>query len=247
MSISRASDRLIDMEQFPLFDHEIEQAHAPRSVFGSHCSLSEISFDVEATGSDPFVDYPVGIALCREKDKAYYIPLRHSEGLNFPDALNILKDMFEDESIAKIGHNLKYDMCILRYEGIRVRGVLYDTMVASYLLNPNKPNHSLEDTSIEYLSHRKKPFKEALGKRESFADVPIDEACPYAAEDAELAMELKEILFERLKDEGLDELYFKIEMPLIYVLADMEEAGMKIDMERLRDISKELEVKIHEL
>jgi DNA polymerase-1 len=202
--------------------------------------LTELCFDVEATGRNPISDSVVGIALCREKGKAYYIPIRHAGGTNIDDALTILKNTLEDEHISKIGHNLKYDILILRKEGIRVKGKLYDTMLASYLLNPNKPDHSLEDVSLEYLFYKKRPFSDVLGKRHSFSDVPIDEAAQYAAGDAELAMELKEILFEKLKNEGLDNLYFNIEMPLIYVLADMEEAGTKIDKDRLAELSKEL-------
>ncbi len=183
----------------------------------------------------------MGIALCREKGKAFYVPVRHNNVRNVDEALSILKAPLEDSSIPKIGHNLKFDILMLRGEDTAVKGDLYDTMVAAYLLNPNKSNHSLEDTGIEYLSHRKRPFSEALGKRDSFADVPPDEATPYAAEDAALAMELKEILFKKLDSEGLSELYFSMEMPLIRILADMEQAGVLVDTERLGELSKELE------
>ena len=205
--------------------------------------LTELSFDIEATGRHPLSDTIVGIALCREKGKAYYVPIKHSPETkvpNVPEALEVLKETLEDETIPKIGHNLKYDMLILRPEGINVKGVLYDTMVAAYLLNPNKPNHSLEEVGLEYLSHKKMPFSEILGKRHSFSEVAVDEAVKYAAEDAELAMELKGILFEKLRGEGLEKLYFDIEMPLIYVLADMEQAGVKINKARLEELSGEL-------
>lgn len=209
--------------------------------------FDSISFDVETTGTDPISDQIVGIALCKEKGKAYYVPIRHLEAVNIPDALIILKDIFENDSISKIGHNLKFDIITLRQEGINVAGRLYDTMVASYLINPNKQGHSLEDVGIEYLNHKKKPFKEVLGKYRTFAEVPIFDAMQYAAEDAELAMELKEILFERLKMEGLEKLYFDIEMPLIYVLADMQHAGIKINSTLLNDLSKELERELENL
>ncbi len=114
-------------------------------------------------------------------------------------------------------------------------------MLASYLLNPNRPEHSLESVSLEYLHHKKNAFTKVLGKRSSFAEVPVNEATMYAAEDAELTFELKEILFRKLDDEGLASLYFDIEMPLIYVLADIEEAGIKVDTKRLDELSKELE------
>ncbi|MCL5237517.1 MAG: DNA polymerase I [Nitrospirae bacterium] len=202
---------------------------------------AELSFDIEATGRSPISDSVVGISLCRETGKAFYVPIRHTASPNVSDALAILKDTLEDESIPKIGHNLKYDMLIVRQEGIHVKGTLYDTMLASYLLNPNKPGHSLEDVAIEYLMHKKNPFANVLGKRSSFSEVPLDEATRYAAEDAELAMELRNILFERLKTEDLERLYFDIEMPLIYILADMEEAGVKVDRKIIEELSKELD------
>jgi DNA polymerase-1 len=200
-----------------------------------------LAFDIEATGRNPISDYIVGIALCKGKGRAYYVPVRHTRGTNIPEAFDILKGVLEDESIPKIGHNLKYDILILRQEGIHVKGRLHDTMLASYLLNPNKPDHSLEDVALEYLFYKKRSFTEVLGKRHSFSEVPIDEATQYAAEDAELAMELRGILFERLKNEGLEDLYLHIEMPLIYVLTDMEESGVRINKERLEELSKELD------
>ncbi|MCL0068897.1 DNA polymerase I [Thermodesulfovibrionales bacterium] len=206
--------------------------------------LSGLSIEAEITGKDPLSDSIVGIALCKEKGKAYYVPLRHTYGLNIPDALGVLKETFEDESIPKIGHNLKHDILILRQEGIHIKGRLYDTMLASYLLNPNKSDHSLEDTAVEYLFHKKKGLDEILGHRDSFSDVSIDEATQYAAENAELALELKEILFERLKSEELERLYLDIEMPIIYILAAMEEVGAWVNKEMLSELSEELERKL---
>ncbi|MCL4536849.1 MAG: DNA polymerase I [Nitrospirae bacterium] len=238
------------MEQFSLFKSskgtETEQTvsetpPAPSPITHHSSPITELSFDIEATGRNPISGSIVGIALCREKGRAYYVPIRHKHDTNIPEAFDILKGVLEDESIPKIGHNLKYDILILRQEGIHVKGRLYDTMLASYLLNPNKPDHSLEDVGLEYLFYKKRPFTEVLGKRHSFSEVSIDEATQYAAEDAELAMELKEILFERLKTEGLEDLYFNMEMPLIYVLTDMEEIGVRINKGRLEELSKELD------
>jgi DNA polymerase-1 len=228
------------MEQPSLFQ-EFSEASSPIEKKIAAAPFNFLSFDVEATGRDPMAAQIVGIALCKEKGTAYYVPIGHLNSLNIPDALLILRDVLENENIAKIGHNLKFDILMLRQEGINTTGRLYDTMLASYLLNPNKQGHSLEDVGIEFLNHKKKPFKEVLGKHETFAEVPINEAVQYAAEDAELAMELKEILFERLNTEGLEKLYFDIEMPLIYVLADMQYNGIKIDSNLLNDLSKELE------
>lgn len=221
-----------------------ESEKSPERKFSN---LDFIAIDIESTGRDPISDSVVGISLCREKGTASYVPIRHLNTQNIPDALFVLRDVLENPDIAKIGHNLKFDILMIRQDGIHVGGMLYDTMVASYLLNPNKQVHSLEDVGIEYLNHKKKPFKDVLGKLKSFDEVPLNEAAQYAAEDAELAMELKDILFEKLKKEGLENLYFEIEMPLIYVLADMQQAGIKIDIELIRDLSKELERELETL
>ncbi|MBF0505385.1 MAG: DNA polymerase I [Nitrospirae bacterium] len=238
--------------QYALFGDDINESEQTSCASGI---IPELSFDIEATGRKPMSDIIVGIALCREKGKAYYVPIRHSgihcpedqpvaghaASYNVQDALAVLKPVLVDPAVAKTGHNLKYDMLILRQEGVRVQGTLYDTMVASYLLNPVKPDHSLENSASEYLKHKKRPFAEVLGKRRSFAEVPIDEATRYSAEDAELAMELKDVLFGNLENAGLERLYFEIEMPLIYILTDMEETGIKIDGERAEQLSGELE------
>ncbi len=208
-----------------------------------------LAFDTEATGRNPLTAQLVGIAFCREKGHAHYIPVSHTYPgapvqIDKHELIGHLRGIFEDSTVVKIGHNIKYDMMILRKEGLSVNGQLFDTMIAAYLLNPNKPNHSLEEVGLEYLSCRKRTFKEVLGKRGSFAEVPIEEATPYASMDAAMSFELKDILFGKLKEEALEDLYFQIEMPLISVLADIESAGIKIDTEKIGAISKELEREI---
>jgi DNA polymerase-1 len=204
------------------------------------------AFDTETTSRDPMVAHLVGLSVCSEKEHASYIPVSHSyEGvprqINKKDLFGIFVRIFEDEQREKTGHNIKYDIMVLRREGIDVKGPVFDTMIAAYLLNPNKPNHNLEEVSLEYLSYRKKTFMEVLKKRSSFSEVPLEEAVPYACDDASLSFELKEILSAKLRENSLEKLYFDIEKPLIYVLADMEMAGLKIDLEKISEISKELE------
>ncbi len=204
------------------------------------------AFDTETTSRDPMIARLVGLSVCSEKGRAFYIPVSHSyDGvppqISRKDLSEVLVPVFEDERREKIGHNLKYDIVILRREYIDLKGPVFDTMIAAYLLNPNKPNHSLEEVSLEYLSYRKKTFMEVLRKRTSFSEVPLEEAVPYACDDASLSFELKEILFGKLRENDLEKLYFDIEEPLIYVLADMEMAGLKIDLNKISEISKELE------
>ncbi|MBM4136181.1 MAG: DNA polymerase I [Nitrospira sp.] len=210
----------------------------------------EFAFSIEATDRNPMTASIVGFSLSKESGTGYYIPLSHSSasGEGFPlqitknDALSIIAPLFENAGIPKISHNIKYGIMILRQNGILTKGKLYDTMIASYLLNPNKPNHSLEDVAIEYLSYKKKDLTEVLNKRASIADIPLQEATTYSSENAVIAFELKEILFEKmLKEANLESVYFEIEMPLINVLSDIERSGVKIDINSLNDISKELE------
>ena len=211
-------------------------------------SISEtFAFDTEATGRDPLRDRLVGISLCMERKRAWYIPVGHAQSLmsgqvqlGMEKVFSILAPLFLDPDVSKIGHNLKYDIRMLAGEGINVAGPLCDTMIAAYLLNPNKPGHSLDEVSFEYLSLRKRSFMEVLKKRPSFAEVPVDEATAYAAEDAALAYELKDILFTKLREHDLEKIYFDVEMPLIRVLADMETAGIRIRAALLKEMSQEL-------
>ncbi|MEC4675497.1 MAG: DNA polymerase I [Nitrospirota bacterium] len=214
----------------------------------------EFAFDTETTGKNALTDTLVGIALCNEKTGAFYVPVAHSTGLadstkqmEKREVFDILGPVFEEKDIAKIGHNLKYDMMILGREGINIGGKLFDTMIAAYLLNPNKSRHSLDEVSFEYLTKRKKSFMEVLKKRPSFADVTIEEATVYASEDAALTYELKELLFKNLAENSLEKIYFDIEMPLIKVLIDMEEAGIRVDTDKLGGLSKELSIEIESI
>jgi len=214
----------------------------------------EFVFDTETTGRNPLTARLVGLSLCITKDAAYYVPVGHtSEGkhsfeqIDKTAVINALRPFLEDEQISKTGHNLKFDIMVLRQEGIEIKGRLYDTMLAAYLLNPNKSAHSLEEVAFEYLGKRKKSFTEVLKKRATFAEVGIEEATVYAGEDAALSCELKQLLFERLKENGLDNIYFETDMPLVFVLADMERAGIRIDAEKLTALSGELAVEIDSL
>jgi len=205
----------------------------------------EVALDTEATGKHAVSADLVGISLCAAKDRAFYIPVFHKypgapQQMKKQDVVSLLAPLLEDDKVAISGHNLKYDIILLEREGISMNGPLFDTMIASYLLNPNKPNHSLEEVAFEYLSYRKKTFPEVLKKRSSFSEVPLEDAVAYACTDAHLAFELKEILFRKLRENDLEHLYSTIEMPLIPVLARMEIAGVKIDPHKLAEISAEL-------
>jgi DNA polymerase-1 len=249
------------MKLLPSVESDVRKHEAITSLVRLEEVLSEIkqeiAIDTEATGRNPLKDSLVGISLCNKKDKAFYIPVAHScspesslevnlasPQIDMKYALKALSPILQDAKISKIGHNLKYDLMLLRQNRVTVAGHLFDTMIAAYLLDPNKPNYSLDEISFEYLSRKKKSFMEVVKKRASFAEVPIEEATSYSAEDAALAYELKDLLFKKLEEKGLATIYFDIEMPLIEVLIDMEKAGIKIDPDLLNSFSREMSVEI---
>ncbi|HYQ48603.1 MAG TPA: DNA polymerase I [Thermodesulfovibrionales bacterium] len=234
----------------PARQHETVMSEERLRAIAASVSDS-FAFDTEATGRNPLRDSLVGISFCNDKNSACYLPLCHVPSLvsgqvqlDTETVFSILSPLFRDEGVNKIGHNLKYDIMMLARVGVNVAGPLFDTMIAAYLLNPNKSGHGLDEVAFEYLSKRKRSFMEVLKKRKTFADVPLDEATAYAAEDAALAFELKDDLFAKLRENGLDGIYFDIEMPLIAVLADMETAGVRIEVPLLEEMSKELAAEI---
>ena len=165
--------------------------------------------------------------------------------------LGRLKPIFEDASIEKIGQNIKYEYIVLANYGIKLVGEFFDTMVASYLLNPSKPNHNLEEISIEYLNHKMTtPIEELIGKGSKAITmdlVDVDRVCAYCCEDSDVTLRLAEILKKELSSKALDQLFYKVEMPLIEVLASMEMTGVSIDTEYLSGLSVDMEGKLDKL
>jgi DNA polymerase I len=156
--------------------------------------------------------------------------------LNLPDLhsreMAPLVALLEDESVAKIGQNLKYDLLVLRRVGVTLRGIGFDTMIASYLLDPGGREHGLDALALKHLDHRTIAYEDVAGKGKnqvSFAEVPLDQARDYAAEDADIALQLAERFEPEIERLGLAELMHRIEMPLVEVLAEMEWAGIRID------------------
>lgn len=228
--------------------HEVrhEVVHSLETVRRIASSIKkEFAFKTEFTTKPPLEGELVGIALCAEKGQGFYIPITHKYSeiplrIQKDEILDKLKGIFEHEEIVKVGHNLKHDIMVMKQEGIDVKGRLFDVMIASYLLTPSKINHSLEEIALGYLSYRKQTLDEVLKKKGSFAEVPLQEASAFASENVHLCLALSEVLFNLIKENAMEMLYNDIEMHLIYVLADMEEKGVKIDLQKLTIISKEL-------
>jgi len=206
--------------------------------------VGRFAVDTETTSEQPVRAELVGISLCAEDGKACYIPVGHIAGKQLPkeQVLEALRPLLEDEDLDKFGQNIKYDMIVLKKEGIQIRGVRCDTMLASYLLDPSRRGHSLDDLAEIFLEHRTIPIKELIGTGKNqitFAMVPIIKAFDYACEDADVTWRVAAILCPRVEEEGLGDLFRNVELPLIHVLADMELAGVRIDSDYLGELSEE--------
>ncbi|MFH1059070.1 MAG: DNA polymerase I [Pseudomonadota bacterium] len=211
-----------------------------------------LSVDTETTSTDPMRAELVGVSLAVEPGRACYIPLAHQlgEGQRQADRDAVfarLAPALADAAIAKIGQNLKYDLIVLSRAGLSVANLDFDTMVASYLLNPGKTSHGLAAIAAEYLGRSVITYEEAVGgKNLSFAFAPLDKATTYSAEDADVALMAAEKLAPLLKQAELTRLFRELEMPLVPVLARLEMNGVGLDVDGLNDLAKELEIKLIE-
>lgn len=229
------------MTQFSLFDNiQPEKVkHTPSAGDAQDFDCPKID-EITLRVMPPSSSSPVGIALRLDKDAACYVPLNHTDGQNAADTLPILKAVCESEDIAKTGHDMKNIMLSLGSNDIKIKGILHDVMLASYLLNPNLSDHSLENICLEHMMIKKTSLSDQFGKT-VFGDIPVKDAAEFSCHETELISELRVILFNKLKDEGLDSLYYDLEMPLIYVLYDMQSRGVKVDLKKTDEIAKELE------
>jgi DNA polymerase-1 len=205
---------------------------------------TQISVDTETTHLWPRWAEIVGISLSWNGQEAYYLPLRGPQGSRLLDpqqTLDALRPILEDPAIGKLGQNLKYDRIVLRNAGIELAGTPFDTMVASYLLDAGQRNHNLDDLAKRYLRHVTIKIEELIGSgkhQKRMDEVPIPQITDYAAEDALVPVRLQPILARRMEEDGLSPLFRDVEMPLIDVLVELEYNGVKIDVGRLGELSR---------
>ena len=203
------------------------------------CKQKSVAFDTETTGVDPLTSDIVGISFAYKEGEAYYIPLSANKE-EATEQLSLLKPFLEDTSIEKIGQNIKYDILMVRNYDIKVQGPLFDTMIAHYLINP-ETSHAMDYLAETYLKYKTVPIEELIGSRGknqgNMRDVDIAIASKYACEDADITLKLKHLLEKEIKENNLDKLFYEIECPLIYVLADMEWIGARLDLEALKELS----------
>jgi DNA polymerase-1 len=215
-----------------------------KACIGTLRERKRFAIDLESTSQFPVQADLVGVSLCAEKGVAWYIPVGHAEGeqLSKSQVLGLLKPILEAEEYEKIGQNIKYDLIILKKEGIDLTGITCDTMLASYLLDPSRRGHSLDDLSEAFLNHRTIPIKDLIGSGKSqmnFSFVQISRAAEYSCEDADVTFRLAEHLDPQIEEQGLAPLFRDVELPLIPVLAEMELRGVFIDIDYLSKLSIE--------
>lgn len=215
-----------------------------------------VCFDTETTSLNELEAELVGMSFSYKKGLAYYIPLSEDQG-EVLQTLEIFRPFFEKEDLLKVAHNLKFDYKILKQYNITVKGAMFDTMIAHYLLNPDG-RHGMDYLSEVYLNYKPVSIETIIGKKGknqgNFRDADLRTQTDYAAEDADITFQLYELFAPQLKKENLEDLFFSIEMPLMEVLAKMELAGISLDEKWLAQESidlendlKQLESKIFEL
>ncbi len=235
-----------------------DQKHKDYTIIWEYDQLKElvdkikkakrVALDTETDSPFPTQARLVGMSFAVENNKAYYLPLGH----DYPDvpaqmskirAFALLREILSNPKIKKIGQNIKYDAIVLKREGLPVEGIELDTMVLSYLLEPNWGKHNLNRLSLSYLQVKTIPYQDIAGKgrdAQTLNAVDIQRVAPYACQDADLALRLSETLWPKVQDQKMESLYRQIELPLIPVLCDMEMQGIKIDSVALKNLSMEL-------
>jgi DNA polymerase I len=223
--------------------YQIVQGDLPvKLLLQNLMNQTSVCFDTETTGIDALNAELVGMSFSYEKGKAFYIPFPENR-----DEAQILiekfKPFFENESIEKIGQNVKYDLKILSHYGIQIKGKLFDTMIAHYLINPDM-RHNMDVLSETYLKYSPKSIEDLIGKKgknqKSMRDVALEEIKEYAAEDADITLQLKQHFQPILEKVGTKKLFDEIEIPLVPVLAAMELEGINLDVSFLNDMSVEM-------
>ena len=200
---------------------------------------NQFVFDTETTNIDVYSATLVGLSFAITAHKAWYLPTP-AEHEACQKILELLRPLFENENILKIGQNLKYDISILAQYGISVKGKLFDTMLAHYLLEPEQ-RHNMDYLAEVYLNYLTIPIEDLIGKgrqQKTMREVPVELVKEYAAEDADITLQLYEKLLPLLKENGVEKLFYEIEMPLVPVLSRMEANGVKIDTDNLQQISE---------
>jgi DNA polymerase-1 len=214
-------------------------------------TVDQFVFDIETDSLDTFTANLAGIAIGFSENEAFYIVLNHPDGrLDGKQVLKKIEPFFSDPHIKKIGQNIKFDTMVLHQHGIRVSNLHFDTMLASYLIDSASSQHNLDHLAHEYLDYKMIAIEEVIGtgkNQKKMTELSSDLVFEYACEDADITLKLKNVFVPRLSELGLDKLFYTVEMPLVAVLIDMEEQGVKLDLSLLARISKKLQKELAEI
>ena len=239
------------------FDYQlIDNEEKRKKIINLFITKDFISLDTETTGTDPISAKLVGLSFSVKENQAFYVPIPQNDK-EAQKIVNEFKPIYENENILKIGQNIKYDLLVLQNYGINLKGKIFDTMIAHYLLQPEL-HHGMDYMAEVYLNYQTIKIEELIGNKgknqKNMADLSPTEVYEYACEDADVTLKLKNILEPLLKENGCEQLFWDIEMPLMPVLAYMERNGVCIDTEGLKETSllytsemKRIEKEIHAL
>ncbi len=231
----------------------IHDAEELRKWIDSNRESDSLVIDTETTSRDPMKAELVGVSLCFSPPEAVYVPVGHKVKGGQMDAAALsmaLEPVLSDTGVKKIGQNIKYDIIVLERHGMPFRNIGGDTMVASYLLDPTRRRHNLDEIAKDVLGHKMISYKEVTGGLEKgmdFSNVSIEKAMEYSCEDVHVTALVKDKFHNSLQKKGLWELYTKVEVPLIEVLARMEMSGILIDRNGLRSLRKEFSERLRHL
>ncbi len=229
--------------------HLVHTAEQRSALLKQLKSQSSFCFDTETTGLDPREALPLGIAFCFQPNEAYYVvcPDHPDEALA---VIGEFRDLLADPSIAKTGHNLKYDVTLLKWHGFEVGGELFDTMLAHSMKEPEM-RHGLDYLAKLYLGYSPIPTTALLGPKgehqKSMRDVPIEQVAEYACEDADVTLQVADKIRPDIETRGVSQVCYEVECPLIQVLVDMEYEGIRLDTAALAVFSKKLDGEIEQL
>ena len=235
--------------------HAILSEAALNDLISQLESQKIFALDTETTSENPMKAELVGLSFAVKPNEAFYIPVAHDyenapRQLNVSDVLKKLKPLLENPELKKIGQNIKYDWIVLLRNGVSLAGVVFDTMLASYVINPSKRSHGLDQMALELFGYKTIGFKDIVGKGKDasvFNEVALEKAVPYACEDADITLAAKNVLESELKKIGLLHLFESVEMPLVPVLLHMEMKGIRVDVDKLKELSRHFENQIENL
>lgn len=249
VEIERAPSELKDISNIDHHYQLVNSAEQRKKLIQLLSDQKEFCFDTETTGLDPQTAEIVGLSFSHQSHSAYYIPFS-DKNIEARAILAEFNSVFNNPSIRKIGQNIKFDISILKQYDIPVKGEIFDTMIAHYLMQPDL-RHNLNFLSEQYLGYKPISIDELIGKKgskqNSMRNVPVEIITDYACEDADLTYQLKEIFEKELEKNNLNHLSSTIEMPLIPVLADMEQSGIKIETDALNEFAKKLNLELIEI